>query len=158
MANGIKIKLTGIKGIQAKAKALQDTIFARPMMGDIGMFAMRAIKKRTLIGEDVNGLDFKPYNPMYAKERAKAGYSKKPVDLTRSGSMLSAMTADYDRNSVDIFFMNTSDPDPDNDTRNPAKAYFLHQDREFFALSLSDLKGIMQIVKKYYSKLMASKI
>ena len=147
----VDIKLTGLKGIIKKAKALEDTIFAKMMMGDIGMFAMGRIKKRTIAGEDVDGIDFKPYNPMYANERVKAGYKKSPVDLTRTGAMLSAMTYDESKRSVNIFFMNTAD---ENNVRNPAKAFWNNEDREFFALSDSDVKGIMKIVKRYYDKLM----
>jgi len=154
MAGKITLTIDGLAGIKQKAKALENTAFARPMMGDIGFFAMRQIKARTILGEDVDGVDFKPYNPFYAKERAKDGYQVNFVDLTRTGSMLSAMTAEYDRNSVDIFFMNTTDS---SGARNPEKAFFLNEDREFFALNQDDIKGIMKIVRSYYQKLIDSK-
>ena len=146
----MQITLTGLTGVIGKAKALENPIFAKPMMGDIGMFAMGKIKKRTIAGEDVNGLNSKPYNPMYAKERQKSGYKKTPVDLTRTGFMLSSMTYSESRSAVNIFFMNTSD---ENNVRNPAKAFWNNEDREFFGLSTSDIKGIMSIVHSYYNKL-----
>lgn len=145
------VELIGIRGLQSKLKRLRDTPFARPMLSEIGMFAMHRIKKRTLKGDDVNDISFKPYSVMYAKERAKAAFPVRPVDLTRSGSMLSAMTYDTNMNSVDIFFMNTTDP---SGARNPAKAFFLQKDREFFALSGKDFKGILQIVDNYYKKVL----
>lgn len=143
------IKLTGIKGISRKITKLLDTPFMRRMLSDIGMFGLKRIKERTLSGEDAQGIDFKPYADQYAKERAKAGFPVKPVDLTRSGSMLSAMTYDTGKEHIDFFFMNTSDP---TGAKNPEKAFYLQQDREFFALSKSDIKGMLKIVDKYYNK------
>ena len=149
----MKITLTGLKSITTKLDALEDTIFSKTLMGDIGMFAMGRIKKRTIAGDDVYGIGFKPYNPLYAKERQKAGYSPSPVDLTRTGSMLSAMTYNESKRSVDIFYMNTTDTE---NTRNPAKAFWNNAEREFFALSNNDVEGITDIVNKYYRKLMRS--
>jgi len=150
------IELTGLKGLTRKITALRDAPFRDMMLGDIGMYAMTRIKRRTLKGEDVHGLDFTPYSKGYAVERGKRDFPVKPVDLTRTGSMLSAMTYDTNRDSVDIFFMNTQGPEAPgykNKERNPAKAFFLHQDREFFELSQDDIKGIKDIVNDYYDKL-----
>jgi len=146
----VAISITGIKGVQGKLKNLANTPFLRPMLSEIGMYAMHRIKKRTLKGDDVNDISFKPYSVAYAKERAKAGFPVKPVDLSRSGSMLSAMTYDTKISSVDIFFMNTTDS---TGARNPSKAFFLNKDREFFSLSETDIQGIMKIVSNYYDKL-----
>lgn len=143
--------LSGIHGIKGRVKKLEKTIFAKQMMGDIGMFLMYAIKTRTIAGEDVYGISFKPYHPLYAKERVKSGYKAKPVDLTRTGSMLSAMNEDATPTQVEVNFMNTRDPSGGS---NPEKAFFLNEDREFFAISEEETKQIMLIVDKYYQKLM----
>lgn len=143
--------LTGIYGIKGRLKKIEKTIFAKQMMGDLGMFLMNAIKTRTIAGDDVHGISFKPYNPLYAKERQKAGYQTNHVDLTRTGSMLAAMNEDATSKQVEISFMNTNDPDGGN---NPSKAFFLNEDREFFAISELETKQIMLIVDKYYHKIM----
>lgn len=155
----VNIELTGLKGIRDKVKLLDDSPFLRFALGDIGMFIMRSIKKRTLIGEDVDGINFKPYSKKYAKERNKRGFPVKPVDLSRTGAMLSAMTYDTDRSSVDTFFMNTSGPKApgySNKTRNPEKAFYLNKDREFFALSGDEINDIVEIVEGYYNKAIRS--
>lgn len=144
--------LSGIHGIKGRLKKIEKSIFAKQMMGDIGMFLMNAIKTRTIAGDDVNGISFKPYNPLYAKERVKSGYKAKPVDLTRTGSMLSAMNEDANSKQVEISFMNTNDPDGGN---NPSKAFFLNEDREFFAISEIEVKQVMLIVDKYYQMIMS---
>lgn len=146
-----EIKLTGLPNIRTILEHIHDTSFGYQMMGEIGMFAMFQIKKRTIKGQDVDGLSFKPYNPFYAKARVKDGYKPKPVDLTRTGSMLSSMTYESDKDSVDIFFMNTTD---NTGARNPDKAFWNNEDREFFALSEDEVEGIMKIVDKYYRKVM----
>lgn len=150
---GTEIKLTGLPGIKTILEYMKDATFGFQMMGEIGMYAMFQIKKRTIKGKDVDGLVFKPYNPFYAKARAKDGYKQKPVDLTRTGSMLSSMTFDSDQNSANIFFMNTTD---NTGARNPDKAFWNNEDREFFALSEDEVEGIMKIVDKFYRKIMRS--
>lgn len=143
------LSITGIKGLKRKIDYLASTPFLRTLMSEIGMFGMRAIKKRTLLGKEVEGIAFKPYSPQYAKQRAKEGFPIRPVDLSKTGSMLSAMTYDVGKNYVDIFFMNTTDP---TGARNPAKAFYLNEDREFFALSEAETKKIQKIVNAYYKK------
>lgn len=143
--------LTGIYGIKGRLKQIEKSVFAKQMMGDIGMFVMSAIKDRTIAGDDVHGIDFIGYNPLYAKARKKAGYQTNHVDLTRTGSMLSAMNEEATSKQVEISFMNTLDPDGG---KNPSKAFFLNEDREFFAISELETKQIMLIVDEYYQKIM----
>jgi len=143
--------LTGLHGIKGRLKKIEHSIFAKQMMGDIGMFVMNAIKTRTLAGDDVHGIKFTPYNPLYAKERQKSGYQANHVDLTRTGSMLSAMNEEATSKQVEISFMNTNDPDGGS---NPQKAFFLNEDREFFAISALETKQIMLIVDTYYQQVM----
>ncbi len=145
------IELKGIKGIIGKVNALEKTLFAPLMMNEIGLYLLTRIKERTLAGQDVNGIAFDPYSSSYKKWRKKKGYKTSPVDLFLSGSMLSAMTHTATSTSAELFFMNTSD---DQDTKNPDKAFWNNEDREFFALSPDDIKGIMNIVGNYYEKLM----
>ena len=49
------------------------------------------IRERTALGNDVNGSPFAPYSPAYAKARGKSGRNVSPVDLLKSGRMLTSM-------------------------------------------------------------------
>lgn len=145
------IVLTGIHGIKGRLKKIEKSIFAKQMMGEIGLFLRMTIIERTQKGNDVDGISFKPYNKLYAKERQKKGYQTNFVDLTRTGSMMASLNSDATSKQVELSFMNTNDPDGGN---NPSKAYFLNEEREFFAVSDLEIKKIMVIVDNYYQKIM----
>lgn len=153
MGEPFELILGGIHGIKGRMKKIEKSLFANEMMADIGMYALNAIKKRTLKGEDVNGSDFSPYSPKYALFRKKEGYQVDHVDLNWTGGMLASMTYETSKEGVHLFFMNTSDT-RNSRVRNPEKAFYLNQDREFFALSSDDVNKIKDIVKDYYAKLM----
>lgn len=121
-------------------------------MTEIGLFAMTRIKSRTVEGEDVDGTPFKPYSPKYAMFRQEHGHPTNKVNLTFTGSMLSSMTFDPDADKVTLYFLNTTD---EHGGRNPLKAFFLNQERRFFALSRKDIEDIVDIVERYYRRLIA---
>ena len=151
--------LSGIPDLKKKIKKIQDSLFAKSLMKDIGMFLMLAIKKRTLKGKDFEGNDFIGYENSYAMFRNKAGYQTDFVDLTLTGGMLSSMTYEADNDSVKLFFQNTSDTSgkgKKSSVSNPEKAFYLNEDREFFAISPDDEKQIGELVEKYYKKVLKS--
>lgn len=153
MAFPTRIELRGVPTIARKIRRLEKSAFSYLMMREIGVFAISEIKQRTILGEDASGISFKPYSKAYAKWREKKGYKSRPVDLSLTGSLLSAMTFTSDKDTTNIFFLNTSDP---TGSRNPEKAFFLNQDREFFALSSKDVRGIVKIFNRYYKKVLES--
>lgn len=142
--------LSGIHGIIAKTKALEKADFTTDMFEEIAVYVMAQIKDRTIKGEDVNGKTFKKYSASYVEQRKKKGYSISPVDLSFSGHMLSAMTSSASAKKAKIFFMDTKDT---NDVSAPDKAFWNNETREFFGLSESDEKMIIEIVTDYYEKL-----
>lgn len=144
------VEIRGLEGLKDKVKFIEDSIFSKALMTEIGLFSQTKIKVRTLEGTDADGSMFAPYSPKYAVFRKLKGHPVDKVDLTFTGSMLSSMTMDADKKRVDIFFLNTEDP---TGTKNPLKAFFLNQKRNFFALSESDIKGIMRIVNQYYHRI-----
>lgn len=151
MVNLIEIK--GLRHLKEKIDHIEDNIFSKRLMTEIGLFAQTAIKVRTLQGQDANEAAFAPYTPKYAVFRRLKGRPTNKVDLTFTGSMLSSMTSDPDRKQVDLFFLNTDDEFGGN---NPTKAFFLNQKRKFFALSEDDVDDIMKIVNSYYKRLLES--
>lgn len=152
MANAITIDLVGYERIQRKLTLLQSSIFSRALMTEIGLFAMTRIKTRTVEGKDVDGTPFKPYSPRYAMFRQEYGHPINKVNLTFTGSMLSSMTFNPDADRVQLYFLNTTD---ERGGRNPEKAFFLNEERRFFALSREDIEDIVDIVERYYRRLIA---
>jgi hypothetical protein len=71
---------------QAVPKPSAVTLTDIPLMRDIGMMAIRAIRTRTRLGRDADGGAFAPYSPGYAKRKGSTH-----VDLTLSGDMLNAL-------------------------------------------------------------------
>lgn len=118
-------------------------------MSEIGMFLQSRIKIRTSKGKDVDGTPFEPYNPAYALFRQKKGHPTDKVTLFFTGSMMSSMTYDATNSKVRLFFMNTEDK---TEAKNPKKAFFLNEKREFFAMSREDIIGVMEIVQDFINR------
>lgn len=129
-----------------------DLINNQDLLEEIAQYAMFSIKKRTLAGKDVNEENFIPYSPRYMLIRASAGRPINKVDLFFTGSMQASMTSDITGNSVRLYFLNTKDR---TGTSNPLKAFFLNEDRNFFALSENDVQEIINIVEEYIRNLIS---
>jgi hypothetical protein len=125
---------------------VQEGIFSQVMMKEIGEYMKTRIKVRTQQGKDVNERRFAPYTPAYKIFREQAGRATNIVNLTFTGSMLSAIQYEAKEKEVRLFFANTSD---ERGGRNPVKAFGLQQKRRFFGISEADRQGIMEIVQRY---------
>lgn len=121
------------------------------LLESIAQYAIFRIKKRTSEGKDVSGEDFIPYSNKYSLIRSEYGRPTNKVDLFFTGSMMGAITSDISDEQVVLYFMNTSDS---SNTKNPLKAFFLNESRNFFALSEEDIKGIEDIVNKFVKNLL----
>lgn len=135
-----------LRNLQSLDGAL-DSSFLR----EASEYTILQIQKRTLKGKDADGKAFKPYSPQYRSFRIQKKRQGKPVNLFFHGDMFLAMTYDVKTLSkgnmfAQLYFMNTSDR---SGAKNPQKAFFLHQDREFFALSKDDIDGIMRIARSH---------
>lgn len=155
MPGDVFFVLSGWNELEEKIKYIRKRLKGKKLLNEIGMFVLTTVKRRTLAGEDVSGNAFAPYSNGYALFRKKAGYQIDDVDLTLTGTMLSAMTYETTDDEVRAFFLPTKDS---TGTSNPEKAFSLNQDREFFALSTSDVNNIMDLVDDYYEKLVNGKI
>lgn len=145
MANRVEI-IVGSDVIRRRLTSIRSGIFSKMMMKEIGEFLRTKIKVRIQAGKDINGRSFKPYSTRYKIFREKHGRSTNFVNLTFTGSMLSAMDYTATDDSVRLFFQNTTDK---KGVRNPIKAFGLQQDRDFFGISSQDRAGIMEIIRRY---------
>ena len=138
----VSFELKGAAKLFKILNKLEVKIATQRMMSQIGNYLMTSIKQRTGKGKDVEGELFQPYSTGHKKLRAAKGLPTNIVDLFFSGSMMSAMTFDAGSEQVQLFFMATSDR---TGTKNPAKAYFLDQKRQFFSISKSEIGEVEEI-------------
>lgn len=120
------------------------------LLEELAQFAMFRIKKRTSAGKEVDGNFFQPYSDRYKLFRQKHGRPINKVDLFFTGSLLSAMTSHIETGGVRLYFLNTEDKFGG---KNPIKAYYLNQNRNFFALSNEDIRGLRRIVEEFIDRL-----
>lgn len=155
----LKVKLTDL---------IRSFSLSKRLMSEIGTFVMTKIKLRTSEGKDVNRKEFEPYSDSYALFRKKEGYPTDKVDLFFTGSMMSSMDYESSPDHVKIYFQNTSGKAPSSsrkkkkgkpsgprksrEAKNPEKAFWLNEDREFFALSGDDERDISNMVSAYIKK------
>jgi len=145
-----EVRVKGLRELVIKlgkvAKALKGNSY---LMGQVGAFVQTEILTRTAKGVDADGNPFDPYSPGYLVQRAKEGRPTDVVDLFFTGSMLSALTYDEAPQQVTLFFMDTTDKFG---MRNPEKAYYNQQLRDFFAMSAKDVAAVQDMVSKYIAK------
>lgn len=120
------------------------------LLEELANFAMFKIKKRTSAGKDVDGQFFQPYTDKYKLFRQKNKRPTNKVDLFFTGSMLSAMTSEIELGEAILYFLNTEDKFGG---KNPLKAFYLNQNRNFFALSNEDIQGLVNIVEDFINNI-----
>ena len=117
-------------------------IRADVVLEDIGAYLVQSIKRRTQERhEDIDGRAFKAYSSGHAFFRQQVGYGQE-VDLTLTGSMFASLTHTVFADRVKIFFMPGSDK---SGMSNPAKAFYLQDDRQFFGYTDDDVDRIMHL-------------
>lgn len=145
------VTIIGMRGLLRRWRYMRHDIATNRLMREVGLFLTSQIQIRTAEGKDVEDRRFMPYSPAYRLFREKSGRSGSKVNLFFTGSMMSAMTFEETDDTVRLFFQNTSDP---SGARNPLKAYFLNQEREFFALSEEDRQGALEIVDDHIRRVL----
>lgn len=145
------VSIIGIGGVLNRLDRLKKLPpkYGRLMMAEIGEMVIARILNRTMKGIDVNNTAFKPYSPKYAAFREELGLPVSKVDLKVTGMMLSAMTYQANRDEIRIFFQNITDS---SDTSIPMKAYFLDEERNFFAMNEKDREKALLVVDSYFKK------
>lgn len=148
MADDVRIE--GARELIIKLDKVAEAVASnRYLMGQLGAYVETQVLQRTAKGIDADNKPFPPYSGLYAKRRKKAGRPTNSVDLFFTGSMLSALTYEAERQRVSLFFMNTTDKFG---VRNPAKAYYNQQLRNFFAMSAEDVAAVEEMVRKHIAR------
>ena len=142
----MSIEIKNFDSVKEGMEKLSGQIFDKEIQNKIANFFMTRVKDRTSKGYDVHGQAFKEYSPQYALFRHEKGLPTYIVDLFFSGSMMSSMTYEITNDTIRLFFQPTKDR---KGVSNSSKAYWLHQDREFFALSLDDIAEARNLYKEY---------
>lgn len=149
VADGV-VEVKGLRELSIKLDDVAQAVASnRRLMGQVGAFVELQILTRTAKGQDVDEVPFAPYSAGYSKRRAKDGRPVDTVDLFFTGSMLSALTYDAHDDLVTLFFMDTDDRFG---MKNPEKAYYNQQLRNFFSLSAKDVAKVQDMVSKYVQK------
>ncbi len=87
----IKTSMGGLEQLISRLK----TANKNTLSNGIAKIVTDGILDNTSKGIDVNGVPFKPYTEKYAKYgRLAKGYNTNPVDLKRTGDMLSSITVE----------------------------------------------------------------
>jgi hypothetical protein len=131
--------------IRRRFESLHRTLTSEVILNKIGNFLVAANKARTLASKDVNGRFFKPYSDKYRFWRRKHGYGTTP-DLYLSGSMLGSMTYNVEKEKIRVFFMPGQDK---TGTSNPAKAFWLQEDRRFFGIAKRERDYVIEMYRNY---------
>ena len=149
MTRNAFIDINGINSLRILLDRLSGGFGSRRLMAEIATFLIANIKLRTADGKDVSGQAFEPYSNKYAMFRKKKGHPTNKVSLFFSGSMLSSMDYEATTSTAKLYFLNTEDK---TGTKNPSKAYWLNQKREFFALSDEDMREVENMVDEEIGK------
>lgn len=140
------VTIIGIADVRRKLGYIRHDLANKKMMAEIGLFLTAKIETRTASGKDVDGDAFNDYSPAYRLIREKSGRSGSKVNLFWSGSLMSSLTFEETNDTVRLFFQSTSDAEG---MENPAKAFFLNEDRRFFGISEEDRQGVLKIIRAY---------
>ena len=141
-----------IRGLEELRQRLGDVAAerqARRILAEAGLFLRTRILERTSQGVDVDETPFRPYSPEYAFFREQAGLPTSVVDLFFTGSMLSSIMIENKDDQVRLFFAPTQDKFG---MSNPEKAFFLHENRKFFAFSDDDVETITEVAAFYIDR------
>lgn len=160
MAGEYNVRITGLKPLSKIFAVLVRDMSTKRVMSRIGNFVMTEIKQRTSEGLDVNEDLFKDYTEGHKKTRAAKGLPTHIVDLFFHGTMMNAMTFDADDDSVRVFFQPTVGKDAGgypSEVKSPAKAFYLNEKREFFALSDQDMDGARDIAIREIDRVLKEK-
>lgn len=85
---------SGKDPVKAITDLLRDVLPTRGAMQHAGELQIARIRARTLAGNDVDGQQFAPYSPQYAKKRQQAGKRSAPPNLRFTNRMLGSLNVE----------------------------------------------------------------
>ena len=148
------VTIIGLREVLTSIRGLGELGNTKPLMEEIGLYFISQIQIRTAEGKDAEGRDFDPYSPAYAAFRRSKKHSADKVNLFFTGSMMSSMTEEASDNEVKLFFQNTSDK---TGMKNPEKAFYLNENREFFAVPEEDRQYAINLVEDYINNILRNR-
>ncbi len=151
------LDVNGLQRLVNTLQTLEDESFTSVLLGNVALRMIVEIKKRTAKGIEAQGLPMAPYSRPYALFRKSKGRPINKVNLNFHGSMLSAMTHTATKERAVIFFQNTTSKDARGKpakVSNPAKAFFLNEDRYFFAFSVEEQQLAIEMVEEHIEALL----
>ena len=140
------IEVLHLNELVARLDAVADGILSVEVMNVIGNYLVASMLIRTQKGKDVSGQNFDPYSAKYKLFRHELELPHNKVDLFLTGSMLSSMTYTATKDKVTIFFQNTEDI---KGVKNPAKAFWNNQTRNFFGIDAKQRKKVISIINNH---------
>ena len=144
------VEVVGARELRLKLDKVATAIVRNGrLMGQLGNFVNTRIKERTAKGIGADNKLFAPYSPAYKRWRQKKKRPVEKVDLLFTGSMFAALTYDAQDDRVTSFFMDTVDRFGG---RNPQKAFFNQELRNFFAINANDVEDIEKLVRAYINE------
>lgn len=146
------LDVVGLQRLVNTLQTLEDESFTAVLLGRVALRMIVEIKKRTAKGIESQGLPMAPYSRPYALFRKSKGRPINKVNLNFHGSMLSAMTHTATKERAVIFFQNTTSKG--SKVSNPAKAFFLNEDRYFFAFSVEEQQLALEMVEEHIEELL----
>ena len=167
------IAIRGLDRLIKRFDRAQRHFLTKDLMSEIANFLIAKIQLRTSQGVDVDGAPFTPYSPGWEKFRQKTGHPTDKVNLFFHGTMMSSMTFSATKDSARIYFLPTvgkpytykASGRTRRGTRvertrqrkqkinSAQKAYFLNEDRRFFAISASEQQQILDMVSEHLGSL-----
>ena len=139
------VEITGVRRLLNRLNLVGRSIGgtrSRQVLGEIGTYLTFSIKRRVQEDSlDIFGRALKPYAPQYRFFRQREGLGTK-VDLTVTGSMFASLTHSVFADRVIVFFAPGQDR---SGTSNPAKAFYLQEERVFFGYTDEDAAKILDL-------------
>ena len=146
------VTVIGVEKLRKKLGVIGKGLVNYGVLDKLGNYLTTAIKYRTLAGKEISGKPFKPYSDKYRLFRQMTGHPTTP-NLFFTGSMLNSLTyvPEVSKEQVKVFFIEGTDR---SGMSNPAKAFYLQDDRPFFGASSEDINKLLQIYEEYVEGLL----
>lgn len=140
----IRVRIEGIERLKTALSEIKKGIASPQAMDRLSNGLKERIVERAALGRDAAGERFKPYEPQYARGRARRGEGAGIVTLRRSGEMLDSIKADG-QPAAGVSF---------NSFKEAEKARYLQETgvgrkrtkRRFFAISDADSAWALKIL------------
>lgn len=134
----LSVQTTGMPEVIKMLEGM-DHLVDEQLLSLVGERVVSLILHRVSTGRDINDALFAPYSAKYKLFREEKGRQGSPVNLFFTGQMLGAMTHKIEgSDTVKIFF---------NHPLASAKASGNQRTREFFGMSLEEIRKVTELIE-----------